>query len=123
MLVVQVGSPDIKCTDRGSLVMPRYVDQPQHEWPSWTSELLKRLASLCPGGELRARLHICGGDPAVQIVKLAAEQAADLIALAWKGEWAGDHARTLKAIVRDAPCPIMIVPPLAISQLRTDGMR
>jgi nucleotide-binding universal stress UspA family protein len=110
LLVVQVGAADVGVpTDRGSLTMPRYVDQPQHEWPHWTDELLKRLACLCPGGELHAHLYVRGGEPAAEIIQLATEHAADLVVLAWKGVWTSGHATTLKAIVQDSPCPIMIV--------------
>lgn len=108
--VLQVGVPGVSAPiERGSLTMPLYVDQPQHEWSSWTGELLERLATQCPGHELHAHLHLRGGEPAPEIVRLATDQAADLIVLAWKGEWADEHATTLKAVIRDAPCPVMIV--------------
>jgi nucleotide-binding universal stress UspA family protein len=110
LLVVQVGAAGGGApAERGSLTMPLYVDQPQHEWPGWTDELLGRLACLCPDGELRAHLHVRSGEPGPEVVRIAADQSADLIVLAWKGEWAGEHAKTLKTVLRNAPCPIMIV--------------
>jgi nucleotide-binding universal stress UspA family protein len=110
LFVVQVGVAGVGGpAERGSLPMPRYVDQPQHEWSSWSDELLKRLACLCPGHQLQAHLHVLAGAPGREIVQLAADQSSDLIVLTWKGAWAGEHAKTLKAIIRDAPCPIMIV--------------
>jgi nucleotide-binding universal stress UspA family protein len=39
---------------------------------------------------------------------MAAEEAADLIVLAWKGEWTHGHADVLKAVIRDAPCPVIV---------------
>lgn len=109
--VLQVGAAGVSApAERGALTMPLYVDQPQHEWPSWTGELLERLATHCPGCELRAHLHLRGGEPGPEIVRLATQQCADLIVLTWKGEWAGAHAATLKTVLRDAPCPVMIVP-------------
>ncbi len=32
--------------EEGTLTPPRYVDQPQHEWPEWTQELLDRIRCL-----------------------------------------------------------------------------
>jgi nucleotide-binding universal stress UspA family protein len=110
LLVVQVGTagigPPAEC---GSLTIPLYVDQPQHEWPSWSGELLGRLVCLCPDVQLRAHLYVRGGDPGPEITRVATEESADLIVLAWKGEWTGEHAKTLKNVVRKAPCPIMIL--------------
>lgn len=109
LLVIQVGAAGLAGPiDCGSLAMPRYMDQPQHEWPSWTGELLERLACLCKD-ELRAKLHVAGGQPHVEILRMAAEDPNMLIVLAWKGNWTGQHARTLKAVIRDAPCPVMVV--------------
>lgn len=109
LLVIQVGAAGVATPiDCGSMAMPRYMDQPQHEWPSWTRELLQRLACLCKD-ELRATLHAMGGEPAIEIVRMAAEDPDALIVLAWKGSWIGEHAMTLKAVIRDAPCPVMIV--------------
>lgn len=110
LLVVQVGSTGASGPgERGSLTMPRYVDQPQHEWPIWRGELLDRLASVCPDGPVCASVYVRGGNPGSEIAQLAVEESADLILLAWKGDWAPERARTLKAIVCAAPCPIMIV--------------
>jgi nucleotide-binding universal stress UspA family protein len=110
LLVVQVGTAGVGApAERGSLTIPLYVDQPQHEWPSWSGELLERLVCLCPDVQLRARLYVRGGEPGPEITRVATEESADLIVLAWKGEWAGEHANTLKNVVRDAPCPTMIV--------------
>ena len=33
-------------TEPGTLVSPRYVDQPQHEWPAWAQEFLDRLRAV-----------------------------------------------------------------------------
>ena len=110
LLVVQVGAAGIGApAERGSLSIPLYVDQPQHEWPSWSGELLERLECLSPDVRLHARLLVRGGAPGPEITRMATEQSADLIVLAWKGEWAGEHAKTLESVVREAPCPTMIV--------------
>ncbi len=110
LLIVEVGAPGVGSpVEPGSFPVPRYVDQAQHEWSSWTDEVLARLARLCPDGPLKARLQVLGGDPGREILKAAADQSVDLIVVAWKGAWSQERAHTLKAIVRDAPCPVMVV--------------
>lgn len=108
--IVEVGAPGAGSPiEPGSLPVPRYVDQAQHEWSSWTDEVLARLARLWRDGPLKARLQVLGGDPGREILMVAADQSVDLIVVAWKGAWGDERARTLKAIVRDAPCPVMVV--------------
>lgn len=110
LLIVEVGAPGVGSpVEPGSFPVPRYVDQAQHEWSSWTDEVLARLARLCPDGPLKARLQVLGGDPGREILRVAADQSVDLIVIAWKGAWSDERAHTLKAIVRDAPCPVMVV--------------
>ena len=41
LLVVHVTDIRAAPAEPGSLTTPRYVDQPQHEWPAWTSEFVK----------------------------------------------------------------------------------
>ena len=108
MLQVAAGGVRVP-EERGSLTTPLYLDQPQHEWPAWSSEFIGRLACVCPLAGLRARLRLGRGDPAAEILRVAREESADLIVLAWKGDWAPGHAATLKAVVREAPCPTMVV--------------
>ena len=110
LIVVQVGTGrGVAPAERGSLMLPLYVDQPQYEWPSWTDELRDRLASVSPHAEVRPQVRIRGGEPGLEITQMAIEESVDLIVLAWKGEWSGEHAKTLKAVLRQAPCPVIIV--------------
>ena len=107
VLQVAVGGMPVP-QERGSLTSPLYLDQAQHEWPAWASEFIERLACVCPLAGLRVRLLLGHGEPAPEILRVAREQSADLIVLAWKGNWAPEHAATLKAVVREAPCPTMV---------------
>jgi len=107
LLVAAAGAA--KPAERGSLTTPFYLDQPQHEWPAWAREFIDRLACLCPLDDLRVRLILAHGSPEAEIVRVAAEQSADLVVLAWRGEWGPEHAATLKAVLRRAPCPMMVV--------------
>lgn len=95
--------------EHGSVTPPFYLDQPQHEWPAWASEFIERLASVCSLSGLRVSLVLGRGSPAAEIVRVAAERSTDLIILAWRGKWAGKHAATLKAVLREASCPTMVV--------------
>ena len=71
--------------ERGSLTASPYVDQPQHEWPAWASEFFRRFACVCPLGHLHVRVLLAYGSPAAELLRLAEEQSADLMVLAWRG--------------------------------------
>src|SRR6516225_10201315 len=109
LLVAHVTDVSAAPAEAGSLTTPLYVDQPQHEWPAWTREFVKRLECICPLGHLHVRLVLAHGNPAAEIVRLAKKQAADLMVLAWRGKWEVPRALTLKDILREAQCPIMVV--------------
>lgn len=91
------------------MTTPLYLDQPQHEWPTWVSEFIGRLACVCPLAGLRTRLRLGRGDPAPEILRVAREVSANPIVLAWKGDWTPERAVTLKAVVREVSCPTMVV--------------
>jgi nucleotide-binding universal stress UspA family protein len=108
--VVHVAQPRAqRPEERGTMRAPRYVDQPQHEWPSWSHEFLQRLARSCTPDELHVQFRLARGDPAAEVLRLASEQRADLIAVAWRGRWAQQHAAVLKAIIRSSPCPVQVL--------------
>lgn len=109
LLVVHVTDVRVAPAEPGSLTTPRYVDQPQHEWPAWTSEFLNRLACICPLGHLHVRIVLAHGDTAAEILRLCKRQSTDLIVLAWRGIWEAPRAATMKDILREAHCPIMVV--------------
>jgi nucleotide-binding universal stress UspA family protein len=107
-LVVLQAADGEHAAECGSITPPLYVDQPQHEWPAWTDEVLQRLASVCPLADLPVRLLVGKGGPAEEALRAASEESADLIALAWKGHWDSNCAPTLKAVLRAAPCPVLV---------------
>ncbi|HEX6939921.1 MAG TPA: universal stress protein [Longimicrobiales bacterium] len=93
----------------GTFTMPRYVDQPQHEWPSWAAEFLERAGRIGEIPEqLALRLQVATGEPGAAIVRYAAEHGVDLIYIVWHGHPAPERARTMKAVVHDAPCPVLV---------------
>jgi nucleotide-binding universal stress UspA family protein len=94
----------------GTVPVPAYVDQPQHEWPEWSREFLERMGvfmALPP--ELHPRLFLSRGDPGDEIVRFAAERDIDLVALAWHGTFDDDHAPTVRRVLLDAPCPVLFL--------------
>jgi nucleotide-binding universal stress UspA family protein len=109
LLVAHVTNVRAAPAEAGSLTTPRYVDQPQHEWPAWSSEFVDRLACICPLGHLHVRMFLAHGDPAAEILRVSDRQSTDLIVLAWRGRWEAPHAAILKDILRKAHCPIMVV--------------
>jgi nucleotide-binding universal stress UspA family protein len=108
VIVLHVATPGIEPPgEPGTLVSPRYVDQPQHEWPAWAQEFLDRLRAV--GGAkngLDIRLAVARGDAGSAILDFARE--SDLIALGWRGVLEPDRARTLQRVIRDAVCPVIV---------------
>jgi nucleotide-binding universal stress UspA family protein len=91
----------------GTMVSPRYVDQPQHEWPAWAQEFIDRLRAV--GGArngIEIRLAVAQGDAASAIVDFARQ--SDLIVLGWRGVLAHDRARTMRRVIRDTDCPVIV---------------
>jgi nucleotide-binding universal stress UspA family protein len=96
---------------RGSMGAPRYVDQPHHEWSNWTREMRERLAIECAGCSPSAQIgiHLRRGDPAAEIVHLAKEGTYDAIALVRRSRMEPGRARTLREVIRTAPCPLFVI--------------
>lgn len=111
LVVLHVAAPGRQPSEEpGTLTVPRYIDQPQHEWPSWAQEFVQRLEALghAPAA-VRLRLVLAAGEPGPEIVRWADSLGADLIILAWHGCFDGGHALTLKHALREAPCPVVVV--------------
>jgi nucleotide-binding universal stress UspA family protein len=68
----------------GSLMPPRYMDQPQHEWPTWVGEFLERLGSGCQLGSLKVRMFLAHGVPREEVLRFAADHPSDLVVLGWR---------------------------------------
>lgn len=111
LLVLHVAAPGASLpTEPGTVTAPRYLDQPQHEWPSWVGEFVTRLRGL---GHVPAamplHLFLATGEPGDAIVGFVREHRSDLVVLAWRGHLEEKRAATLKAVVAAAPCPAMVV--------------
>lgn len=112
LVVLHVAAPGTgRPAEPGTFAGPRYMDQPQHEWPSWAREFRERLLALghAPMG-VKPRLFLARGEPGEAIVRFAGEHQSDLIVLGWHGRLEAERAATLKAVIREAPCPVLVVP-------------
>jgi nucleotide-binding universal stress UspA family protein len=111
LLVLHVAAPaEAPPVEPGTLMVPRYVDQPQHEWPAWTQEFLERAASLGALPEsLAMKLLVVTGEPGVEIRRAAAAREIDLVVLSWSGRLEAARAATVKALISEAPTPVMML--------------
>ncbi len=108
--VLHVAAPGAaRPLEPGTFAAPRYLDQPQHEWPVWAHEFLDRLCALGrPTESVRIRLFLAAGEPGPAIVEFAARHGVDLIALAWRGVLEPERAVTTRAVIGGAPCPVVV---------------
>jgi nucleotide-binding universal stress UspA family protein len=108
IIVLHVATPGLEPpVELGTLVSPRYVDQPQHEWPAWAQEFLDRLRAV--GGArngVDGRLAVARGDAGAAILEFARE--SDLIVMGWRGVLEPDRARTMQRVIRDTVCPVIV---------------
>lgn len=111
VIVLHVAAPHPEPTpEQGAIAGPRYLDQPQHEWPAWVDEFLTRMRALGHAPEtLALRVLLGKGEPGAEIVRVAESQQADLIVLAWRGYLEAARAATVKAVIAAAPCPVLIL--------------
>jgi len=94
---------------------PRYVDEPYYEWPAWASEVTAWLQSCC--GELPEAVpitvHVRTGPDRHNIgnaiVQFAAQQGADGIILVRQSRMEPGRAPTLRAVLNQSPCPVVLV--------------
>lgn len=103
--VLYVAQADGTSPEAGGLAMPRYVDQPQHEWPSWIDEFLDRFHLK---GVPNMRFAVAAGEPGDEILRASRLHEVDLIVLGWRGTLASKRAVVLKKILAEAPCPVLV---------------
>jgi nucleotide-binding universal stress UspA family protein len=108
VIVLHVATPGLAPpSEPGTLVSPRYVDQPQHEWPAWAQEFLDRLRAVGGGRNgVEIRLAVAQGDAGSAILDFARQ--SDLVVLGWHGVLGPDRARTLRRVIRDTLCPVIV---------------
>ncbi len=94
----------------GSLPAPRYVDQPQHEWPAWAGEFVERMIALgAPTSSVNFKLLVTGGQPGSEIAQFARDHRIDLVVLPWHGNWEAQRSGAVNAVVRRSGCPVLLL--------------
>jgi nucleotide-binding universal stress UspA family protein len=97
IVAVHVHSPE---------TVPMFSDQPHHEAEAWGSEFLRRHWGAAPR---RPDLRIRMGDPAEEIVAIAAEERADLMVLGWSRDLSHGRAQVVKAALDIGRIPVLLV--------------
>jgi nucleotide-binding universal stress UspA family protein len=87
--------------------LPAFTDQPQHQAEAWGREFLARY---CPWGLERVTLELRVGRRAEQILGVAEELQADVIALGWSQELAAGRAPVVREVLERARIPVFLVP-------------
>jgi nucleotide-binding universal stress UspA family protein len=98
-------------SEHGAMAPPRYVDQPQHEWPAFSEELVLRFLGAfarCPSW-VPTRVFLGSGRPAGEILRFARALDADLIALVWHGDRVGEHGGTFREVLAETERPVLVL--------------
>lgn len=86
--------------------LPLFSDQPQHETESWAREFLARY---CPRVDL-ARFHLRVGWPGENVIRVAYEMDADMIALGWAQDLSSGRAAVVREALERSQIPVLLVP-------------
>jgi len=96
--------------EEGSFTMPYYEDYPQHEWNSWSKEFMRRFCPILHNhNHINLKLSLSHGNPAEEILNFADENKNDFIAIAWHGTFSKLRAATLKKVLSECGCPVMLI--------------
>jgi len=98
-------------SEPGTLSAPRYVDQPQHEWPSWSGEVVDRLLrclARCPE-DVPAEIHLATGDVAEEIARFALEHREDAIVLARRSQLEPGNGKVVWDVFQNNPLPLVFI--------------
>lgn len=96
--------------EKGTFTAPYYEDYPQHEWQSWSKEFMKRFCPVLRNhNHINLKVSLSHGNPAEEILNFAKENKNDFIAIAWHGTFSHLRASTLKKVLAECACPIMLI--------------
>ncbi|WP_292936234.1 universal stress protein [Noviherbaspirillum sp.] len=113
-----VGQP----TEPGSLATPRYVDHPQYEWEQWGQEFLDRICGMgARVDEGKLTLLMASGEPGAETIRVAREKEVDMIVLPWHCAIGSGRAHLIKAVLRGAHCPVLLLPEDGGGRCAADG--
>ena len=74
-----------------------------------SSLFLERVRGLgYPANIEKIHLVLAHGEASDAILEFARSNASDLIALAWRGRLEPERAQTIRRVIRDASCPVIV---------------
>jgi len=110
--VLYVVDPDqADPTELGSVRVPYYMDQPQHEWPALERRVIDELCTLyakCPP-EVPVGMVLRYGPIGDAIIRCAADHHDDVIVLVRRSRLEPGRARVLRGVLNQTSCPILLL--------------
>ncbi len=102
--------PNSTHMEAGQMGLPAYFDQPQHEWAQWDTEIVDRLCRSCAQfpPEMHTRVFLREGDIGQEIVRFAGDEHYDGILLVRRSHLEPGHAHTLRTVLLNTPCLIIV---------------
>lgn len=91
---------------RAEASLHAFSDQLHHEGPAWVEEFLARHCPV-PAREVKVELRV---GVAEDVVGVARETEADLIALGWSQNLASGHAAVVRATLSSSAVPVLLIP-------------
>jgi nucleotide-binding universal stress UspA family protein len=109
--VLLVAAPGTEAMERGSIGVPRYIDQPQHEWPGWADEVYERLCVCCAGlgAGIPTQVFVAHGAIGDEVIRIATTHEHDAIVLVRRSHLEPGRAQVLREVLACTPCPILLV--------------
>jgi nucleotide-binding universal stress UspA family protein len=87
--------------------LPAFSDQPQHETDAWAREFLARYVHL-PESAVRLELRV--GEPSEEVLRLAEESGANMIALGWAQDLSSARATLVRPVLERSRVPVLLIP-------------
>jgi nucleotide-binding universal stress UspA family protein len=111
VIAVHVAAPHSGCPEQaGSFPAPQYIDQPQHEWPSWSSEFIARMLALgAPAPSVKFELVVAGGQPGPELAHFIRRRNADIVVMGIHGQWRPGVSNAARVVIQTGGCPVLLV--------------
>ena len=94
----------------GSIVAPRYVDQPQHEWPHWSRAAVQHLIAQAQcSSTVPVQAFLAIGETSAEILRFADEHQVDTIVLVRHSQLEAHRAHVLRAVLAHTPCSLLLL--------------
>jgi nucleotide-binding universal stress UspA family protein len=87
--------------------LPWFTDQPQHEADAWREEFVARY---CPWGIGQVTMQNCVGRREDEVVRVAGETNADLVAIGWAQQLAAGRAPIVRGLLERGRTPVLLIP-------------